>query len=198
MKLTKEKLYQLINEEYKKGDWFAPLFQKVQGLNSEIDKIQGAMDNLEKKIEDGFVLDDASPQVERKAQAIYDQTFEEYDKSMASIDAELDELMDNAQAYMQKRGIKRFGGITTSLIKKKLEVFRTYPKYANAYFNALEKNNFPTSDRIIARVKKQLGMLMKNQKDRLQQQYSHFEKMSAMDKEVEDAETRLQTAKGRK
>ena len=41
-------------------------------------------------------------------------------------------------------------------------------------------------------------MLMKNQKDRLQQQYSHFEKMSAMDKEVEDAETRLQTAKGRK
>jgi len=181
MRLTKEKFYELINEEYKKGEWLAPLFQKVQGLNSEIDKIQGAMDNLEKKIEDGFVLDDASPQVERKALAIYDQTFEEYDKSLADVDAELDELMDNAQAYMQKRGIKRFGGITTSLVRKKLAVFRTYPKYANAYFSALEKNNFPTSDRIIDRVKKQLGMLMKNQKDRLQQQLDHFEKMSSIE-----------------
>ena len=72
MKLTEKKLKQLILEEYNKGDWLPPLYKKIQGLNAQIDKIQGAIDNIEKKIEAGYVLDDASPQVYNKTKAIFD------------------------------------------------------------------------------------------------------------------------------
>ena len=191
MKLTKKKLKQLILEEYKKGDWLPALYKKVQNLNSEIDKIQAAMDNIEKKIEDGYVLDNTSPKVYKKAKEIYDQTFKEYDELEASVDAELDRLIDQSISLMKKYGTKAVVKKNTELIRKKIKVFNLYPKYVNAYFDALEKNNFPTDTRIVKRMKEVLGMQLKNQKDKLQQQMSHFQKMSAMDKEVEDAERDL-------
>lgn len=199
MKITQSKLKQIILEEhkkvmleeYKKGDWLPALYKKIQNLNSQIDKIQGAMDNIEKKIEDGYVLDNTSPKVYKKTLRIYEQTFEEYDKKLKAVEAEWDELSSDPKNYMKKRGLTRFRGIATSLLRKNLAVYSLYPKYVNAYFDALEKNNFPTDARIVKRMKEFLNTLLQGQKDKLQQQMDYFQQMSALDKKVEDAEEDL-------